>query len=809
MKHIRQIALFFLAIFSIQQLMAAQDTQKEINAQEVAYIEEQATEIDNQLHEAYQFLSSIDRMIEQLALLTSKHQFKNITNAPFVINIFRDLRTIVQAVLRDQASLSVLQQYSIEEQLALKAQITVMVLEISNELITYLDKAIKTNLHNLKPFDLEVLTKRSPIAELSFEMVYEKTQKTRKKLDQLKKNVDHAGLTWYNRAARHVESLIVKPCVKWNIPHIATIGALTGSLAWYIAWKQDKLPANLTPAFAGTPVKYDVTGHVLEAGTGAIGSLDQILHDWVDPKHLPYLALFGGIALRGYQEAWKTNLYPYLRKQLSLSWNFLRGGAYEHNTVHGVFDFTPDHNFDDLIGLDEVKQAFLPLIHFLDNPEQYLRVNAAPEAGYILTGPTRTGKTYSVECLCGEVMRMLKKRGRDGDAEFKFWKIDAALINQFGIKDILATAKDHAPVILFIDEIDLLGLQRVGNNQLLSQFLVSMGNTLDKDPSKQVILIGATNRPETMDSALRQYGRLGKEIRFEYPSFAYRKEFITRELLNMALTITEFDVDTLVQKTDGKSFEELRAIIRGALIRSWMHGNQMNQALLEECIDTELHKIIMIDRKELSSAEKYVLAAHFAGRALAMTLLDTQAKLDKVTIKAIMPSLREELLWEQYGTDDRNKQAKIEYGALLVRYLSDNIKLASPKQMINEIKILLAGFMAEEILLGTCTYKCHPKSSTLAYAIIENLVFEGLDSKKLAKNVREKLEAKAYNLFEQYKKEVKELLLERRDILESIAHELQEKGILNDKQIYAIVEKPKADILVDTPKETEAIAIAA
>lgn len=813
MKLTRQIAFFLMMTLCTQQVQfvySVEDDQQIIDTQGPTQIEEQELEIDNHLQAAYQFLAEIDRSIEQLALLTSKNQFKNITNKSSIIAIFRDLRIITQAALRDQASLNSLNQYSIEQQIAIKAQITVMMLDICNELITYLNKAVKTNLHDLQPFDLTRLTKRGITTELSLDIIIQKVQKIQRKLTQFKKNVDGAGLTWYNRAARQFESLVINPCVKWNIPQIAKLGALTGTIATYIAWKYGKhwsWEINLDPYFGKAAVYSPSTGMVQENchGTGFFGSLDEIAADWLNPRNLPLIALTGGVALKGYNDAWETNLRPWLKKKSSLAWNFLRGGAYELNQVSGVFDFTPDHNFDDLIGLDEVKQIFLPLISFLDNPEQYIRINAAPEAGYLLTGPTRTGKTFSVECLCGEIMRMLKKRGRGHESEFKFWKIDAALITQFGIKDILATAKDHAPIILFIDEIDLLGLQRLGNNHLLSQFLISMGNTLDKDPSKQVILIGATNRPETMDSALRQYGRLGKEIRFEYPAFAYRKEFIIKELLSMALDITQFDVDTIVQKTDGKSFEELKAMLRSALIHSWMHGIPMNQTLLEESIDTELNKIIMVDRKNLSSQEKYVLASHFAGRALAMMLLDTQAKLDKVTIKAIMPSLREELLWEQYGAEDKNKQSKIEYGALLVKYLGDNIRLSSPEQMINEIKLLLAGFMAEEILLGTCTYKCHQKNSVLAYAIVESLVFGGLDPKKLAKNIRAELETKTYNLFKHYEQEVKQLLYEHRDVLESIAQELQEKGILDNKQIQGILEKPLSVINEQQPADTALI----
>src|SRR5207253_2235834 len=122
----------------------------------------------------------------------------------------------------------------------------------------------------------------------------------------------------------------------------------------------------------------------------------------------------------------------------------------------------------------------------------------------------------------------------------------------------------------------------------------------------------------------------------ELPGFKYRKDYLIKELRNMALNPAGFDVDTIVAKTNGKSYEDLKAIIRAAMTRAWALGLPLTQKLIEDSIDTEINKIIMHDRKELPEHELRILASHFAGKALATILLNTHAKLDKVTIKAVM-----------------------------------------------------------------------------------------------------------------------------------------------------------------------------
>jgi len=484
-------------------------------------------------------------------------------------------------------------------------------------------------------------------------------------------------------------------------------------------------------------------------------------------------------------------------------WNFLRGGEYRNTLQPKVTQFKPTVSFKDMVGLDEVKEAFTSIIQYIDNPEQLMRIEATPEKGWLLTGPTRTGKSFSVECLCGEIEIVMQKRGLGNT--MKFFNISAALINQYGIKAILDEIKESAPAVIFIDEIDLLGLTRVGNNQLLSEFLISMQSSMNADPSKIVIIIAATNHPENIDKALRQNGRFGKEIRFEYPSRKHRIQYIIRELTNMALDIRQFDPETLADKTNDVSFERLKSVIRNAMTRAWLYKKSLTQKLLEESIDTEVHNIMPFDRKDLPENEARIIATHFAGRALATMLLETHEQLDKITIHARKTNVKDESAWETISKkDEQEHQVKIEYGALLTKQPHDSINVKNEAIIINEATTLIAGFAAEELLLGSCGFTCHSQNRDRAYQLIKNLAFGGINPKSLPKSVREGLKLKTHNMLQKCHEDAMQLLTEHKEALIAIVDELITKRIMSDKEVQAVINKTEGIVSeVDTNDATE------
>ncbi len=745
----------------------------------------------------------IDQVIGDLAILISKHQIKGIPSPDHIIRVLQDDRQLLQSFL--QAVYAVKKEED-------KLQFTVALLHMCNAFLPHLEKGINSNFKHMPAFDIATFAKRhTAIKDITAQSLEIMVRETYAKIEKLKDSASKAGLTWYNLLARSVDKYFVN---RWNKYHGSAITKGLGGaalLSSYIIMRYGKAINNdyiqtahekLTGKFG---VLLDRTGQGLWTEAGAVTSVggqaelpknttlfslfDAAWND-ISSGHAPLAMLAGGALWGFYSNTWKSSISPWIEQKQTLAWNFLRGGSYLNAETPGLFSLEPKVNFDHMVGLEEIKEEFTAILEYLDDPEKFLRSGAQPESGWILTGPTRTGKSFSFECLCGEIVRIQKRKSLNSD--FKFLKIGIEEIAKYTIQGLLAFAKANAPMIIFVDEIDLLGLQRVGDNKLLHDFLTAFQSTQTDDPSKVVIVMAATNSPETLDKALRQYGRFGKEIRFEYPGFKYRKQFITKELNSMALNPQNFDVNTIVAKTDGKSYEELKAILRKAMTRAWARGEPLTQRLIEESINTEINKIIMHDRKELPENELHILASHFAGKSLVMMLLDTHAKLDTVTTKAVMTELHEVTAWHAFGQKDKKDvQQKIVHGKLITKMMHDTIELKTETHIINEAKVLLAGFIAEEIILGSCGMQCHPEDSNKAYSILDQLVFKGIDPSQLSKKVREQLRDKAYALLMQCKQEVKELLEEYKDVLVALTEELMKHSIMSERDVKEVIDRSK------------------
>lgn len=810
---------------------------------------------------AFTALQKIENKLTEIALLVKKGLFKGAHPAK-VMDVLTEDKMTINALLQNQAAVIALKDP--EQHL----EIAFVVSEFCNAFIPYLDKHIKNNFKNAKPFDLTRFLKnlhkgkkRNNFDHLQPEALKKGLRITTAKLRNLNTTVKNIGLTWYNKAARELDKWVVTPANKWHVPTVVTYGTGLGLLSAYSLWSygyliQDSestptlLKDSITKLYemfgkpivrnrAGNPkllkqdknessrlggYHYDkkafekeeakplyshknssqdtlLEDEKLPTDASLFATFDYALKDFLLQSQ-PLGALAAGYMLNSMYKTWKEDVYPKVIKKRDEWWNFLRGGEYLNTFQPGLLAIKPTVSFKDMVGLDEVKESFYTIIQYIDNPEQLMRIGVTPEKGWLLTGPTRTGKSFSVECLCGEIELLMAKRGQAN--KMKFFNINASLVNEYGIKAILDEVRENAPAVIFIDEIDLLGLQRVGNNKLLSDFLTAMQTSMNADPSKVVIIIAATNNPENMDGALRQPGRFGKEIRFEYPAKKYRMQYIARELKNMALNIKEFDIETLADKTSEKSFEALKKVIGNAMTRSWLHSVSLTQELLEESIDTEIHHIISCDRKDLPEAEKRIVATHFAGIALAAMHLESHEQLDKVTIKAHMTDLKEVGVWENYSKEkDKTDQKKIEYGKLITKQSHDTINAKSEAVILNEVTLLLAGFAAEELLLGRCGFTCHRNDRDKAYKSVEDLVFGGLDHKALPKIVREELKTKAYDLLKECHKNAMELLANHRDALAAITEELMRKQILNDKEIKVIIDKSENKASSSTTTQTD------
>jgi len=851
MKRVKRIHSLILCIFSVCSAIQSETS----TPQEIPLTASQQEELikiiefsQKAVIKAFNSLQKIENFLTEVALLVRKGSL-NIP-APKVhaiMELLTENKMTVNALLSGQAEIMAQQDPSAHLEYAF------LITEFCNEFIPYLNDHIKNEFINPKPFNLKRFVMninksktRSNGLHLKPESLRKNLKKTQTELASLQHSVKNIGLAWYNKVARAVDKYLVTPANKYNIPTFAFYSTGIAFVGGYALCKFGN--SIITPG-----ATYDITSGTYNKAT----TLDKLIMtlqrnssllehnpqtggpqpigspktsqmpeqnsimakvEQIEPKiisqpgrlalleygitramsgHEPIMALIGGMLFMEGKSVWNDAIYPRLAKKRNDLWNFLRGGEYRNIQRTGLAQIKPTYTFKDMVGLDEVKEQFAQIIQYIDDPEQLMRIEATPEKGWLLTGPSRTGKSFSVQCLCGEIELLMKKRGK-GDT-IHYFDIDAFLVNKYGIKDILEQVSANAPAVVFIDEIDLLGLQRVGNNQLLSDFLTAMQTSMNADPSKVVIVIAATNNPQNIDQALRKNGRFGKEICFEAPARKYRIQYIKRELSNMALDLTQFNLEALADKTDQKTFEDLKAIIRNAMTRAWLHGESLTQALLENSIDTEIHHIITAERKDLPEHETRIIATHFAGRALATLHLETHTQLDKVTIHPRMNDLKEEGVWTNYDKkEERDHQQRIEYGFISNKQSHDSINVKKETTIINEATALIAGFAAEELLLGSCGFSCHSNSRDRAFKLIEQLVFGGLNPDILPKAVKQELKLKAYNILQQCHLDAMKILQDHKDALTALVDELMIKKIMSDKDVQTVIDKAEGRTTVNT-----------
>lgn len=476
--------------------------------------------------------------------------------------------------------------------------------------------------------------------------------------------------------------------------------------------------------------------------------------------------------------------------------NNLKGGVFKNRSIKTSFnDYfkTPTCTFDDIIGAENAKKIFSGVIDYLINPEKFDLAKTTPEKGYLLTGPSRTGKTYIAEAFAGEVRKRMADLGKDPET-IRFLSAKQDEITALGgIKEYINFAKRHAPCILFIDEIDLLGLQRAGGNTgLLADFLVALSDFSQQDSDKQVIVIAATNRSENLDDALKRRGRLGVEIRFTYPSFEYRKDFFEHKLESIGISTETIDMDNLVQQTVGKSFNDLDSILKEALQQAKVKTRPLDIELLEQAIDSEIFHILPENDHPLSKQERLIVATTVAGQALVDHLLDTGAFAVRATINPYNTKLQEKSPFEDFLKEDSAKQQQdlIKHGKVFTistyEFLHESL---TSEQLKNTCKSLLAGRCAQKLILDITI---HDKDATLnmrkSFSIAKELVDKGIDEKMLSESKRDSFSDKAYDLLDTLEQETTALLTEHEEQLKKLIVMLIKYGTLNREEIAFIID---------------------
>ena len=335
--------------------------------------------------------------------------------------------------------------------------------------------------------------------------------------------------------------------------------------------------------------------------------------------------------------------------------------------------------FKDVAGEDEAKEALQEIVDFLHNPKKYQDIGAKMPSGALLVGPPGTGKTLLAKAVAGE-------------ADVPFFSISGSeFVEMFvgmgaaKVRDLFKQANEKAPCIVFIDEIDTIGKKRdaqgVGGNdereQTLNQLLTEMDGF---DGSKGVVILAATNRPETLDPALLRPGRFDRRIPVELPDLQGREAILRVHAKKIKLG-DDIDFNAIARAASGASGAELANMVNEAALRAVRDGRSyVTQADLEESIEIVIAGY-QKKNKILSDKERLIVSYHEIGHALVAALQTHSAPVTKITI---IPRTSGALGYTmQVDEQERN--------------------LLSKEDLENKIATLTGGRVAEELIFHSIT----------------------------------------------------------------------------------------------------------
>ena len=439
--------------------------------------------------------------------------------------------------------------------------------------------------------------------------------------------------------------------------------------------------------------------------------------------------------------------------------------------------------FADVAGQDEAKEALVELVDFLHHPGKYQKIGATMPKGALLVGPPGTGKTLLAKAIAGE-------------AKVPFFSISGSeFIEMFvgmgaaRVRDLFDQAQKKAPCIVFIDEIDAIGKKRdtgaFGSNdereQTLNQLLAEMDGF---DGSKGVIILAATNRPESLDKALLRPGRFDRRIPVELPDLKGREAILKVHSKDVRME-DDIDLNAIARATAGASGAELANIVNEAALRAVRMGrDKVNQQDLEESVEVI---IAGYQRKGavIAPEEKKVIAYHEIGHALVAALQSNSAPVHKITI---VPRTSGALGY----TMQVDKQEKV---------------LQSKEELFNRIVTITGGRSAEEVVFNLVTGGAAndiEQATRLARAMvarlgmteefdmmgmetIQNAYLGGDASMTCSEATAARIDAKVVEIIKAAHQKAISILKEHRDDMDRLAAYLLEKETITGEEFMAIL----------------------
>ena len=438
--------------------------------------------------------------------------------------------------------------------------------------------------------------------------------------------------------------------------------------------------------------------------------------------------------------------------------------------------------FSDVAGEDEAKESLAEIVDYLHNPNKYKEVGASMPKGILLVGPPGTGKTMLAKAVAGEANVPFFSMSGSEFVEM-FVGMGAAKV-----RDLFKQAKEKAPCIVFIDEIDAIGKKRegqIGGNdereQTLNQLLTEMDGF---EENSGVILLAATNRPESLDPALTRPGRFDRRIPVELPDLKGREDILKVHAKKIKLD-SDVDFSKIARMASGASGAELANIINEAALRAVRDGRKaVAQADLEESIEVV---IAGYQKKNaiLTDKEKKIVAYHEIGHALVAAMQNHSAPVQKITI---VPRTSGALGYTM----------QVEEGE---HYLM------SKEEIENKVATLTGGRAAEEVVFGSVTtgasndieqatklsramitrYGMSDEFDMVAMETVTNQYLGGDTSLACSVETQTQIDKQVVALVKKQHEKARQILMENRQKMDELAKYLYEKETITGEEFMSIL----------------------
>lgn len=441
-------------------------------------------------------------------------------------------------------------------------------------------------------------------------------------------------------------------------------------------------------------------------------------------------------------------------------------------------------HFDDVAGEDEAKENLAEIVDYLHNPKKYTDAGASMPKGLLLVGPPGTGKTMLAKAVAGE-------------SGVPFFSISGSeFVEMFvgmgasKVRDLFKQAKEKAPCIVFIDEIDAIGKKRdgqVGGNdereQTLNQLLTEMDGF---EGNNGVIILAATNRPESLDPALTRPGRFDRRVPVELPDLKGR-EAILKVHAKKIKPADDVDFHTIARMASGASGAELANIVNEAALRAVRQGRTIvHEADLEESVEVV---IAGYQKKNavLSDQEKKVVAYHEIGHALVAALQSHSAPVQKITI---IPRTSGALGYTmQVEQGDKYLMTKEEIENKIATFTGGR---AAEEVVFNQITTGASNDIEQATKLARAMitrYGMSEEFDMVALETVTNQYLGGDASLACSADTQKEIDRQVTELVKKQHQKAKKLLLDNRDKLDELSNYLYEKETITGEEFMEILNR--------------------